>query len=57
MMEWIASAKGIPLSPANPNRAATAPGEEHGKDSDTLDAIARRIAKAPESEILTISSE
>ena len=58
MMEWIASAKGVPLSPANPNRAATAPDEDHkAKDSVALDAIARRIAKAPESEILTISSE
>ena len=57
MMEWLASAKGAPLSPANPNHAATAPGEEHGKDADTLDAIAKRIAKAAESEILTIASE
>ena len=58
MMEWIASAKGVPLSPANPDRAPTAPGGEHGaEDSDNLDAIARRIAKAPESEILTISRE
>jgi formylmethanofuran dehydrogenase subunit E len=56
MMEWIASAKGTALSPANPNRAAIAPGEEHGaKDPDALDVIARRIAKAPESEILTIT--
>jgi formylmethanofuran dehydrogenase subunit E len=58
MMEWIGSARGVPLSPANPNRAAIAPSEEHGaKDSDNLDAIARRIAKASESEILAISSE
>ena len=58
MMEWIASAKGSPLSPANPNRAAAAPNKEHEtNDSHALDAIARRIAKAPESEILTISRE
>ncbi|MGO9112292.1 MAG: formylmethanofuran dehydrogenase subunit E family protein [Thermoguttaceae bacterium] len=72
MMEWIASAKGIPLSPANPNRsaanpnraaanpnrAAGAPGEEHkAKDPDALDVIARKIAKAPETEILTISNK
>jgi len=58
MVEWIATAKGVPLSPANLNRAASAPGEEHGaKDSDNLDAIARRIAKAPESEILVISAQ
>ena len=58
MMEWIASAKGSPLSPANPNRAAAAPNKEHETtDSHALDAIARRIAKAPETEILTVSRE
>ena len=57
MIDWIASAKGAPLSPANPNRTAAVPVAEHGaEDWHTLDAIARRIAKAPESEILTISS-
>jgi hypothetical protein len=58
MMDWIASTKGVPLSPANPNRPAAAPGDEHAvKDSDALDTVARRIAKARESEILTVSSE
>ena len=58
MMEWIASAKGVPFSPANPNRAANAGGDEHGvKDSHALDTVARRIAKAGESEILVISRE
>jgi formylmethanofuran dehydrogenase subunit E len=58
MLEWIAAAKGAPLSPANPKRAATAHDEEHGaKDVDNLDAIARRIATAKESAILTISSK
>ncbi len=57
MLEWIASAKGAPMSPANPRRGATAHDEGHGaKDADNLDAIARRIAKAKESEILTTSS-
>jgi formylmethanofuran dehydrogenase subunit E len=56
MLEWIAAAKGPAMSPANLNHAAAGPGEEHGeKDADTLDVVARRIAKAPESEILTIS--
>jgi formylmethanofuran dehydrogenase subunit E len=58
MMEWIASAKGVPLSPANPGRASAPPGEDHdAKDAHAVDAIARRIAKAAESELLTIAGE
>ncbi len=58
MMEWIASAKGVPMSPANPNRAGIRAEKEHGaKDSHALDAVARRIAKAEESEIVVISRE
>ncbi len=58
MMDWIASAKGVPMSPANPNRNLGAGREEHGeKDSHAVDAIARRIAKAAESEIMVIARE
>ena len=58
MMEWIASAKVSQLSPANPNRAERAAGKEHAKtDPHAVDAIARRIAKAKESEIITIARE
>ena len=52
--QWIASAKGVPMSPANPNRAAN---ERGVKDSHAPDAVARRIAKAGESKILVISRE
>ena len=46
------------MSPASPNHAAAGPGEEHGeKDADTLDVVARRIAKAAESEIGKVASK
>jgi formylmethanofuran dehydrogenase subunit E len=58
MMDWIASAKGVPLSPANPTRAVNAGGKEHEEsDSHAVDAVARRIAKAQESEIVVVSGE
>ena len=58
MMEWIASAKGVPLSPANPEHGVAASVAEHAaKDAHAVDAVARQIAKATESEILVISRE
>jgi formylmethanofuran dehydrogenase subunit E len=56
MVHWIASAKGAPLSPANPSLATSAAGHNHeAKDSDSLDVVARRIARATEHEVLIVS--
>lgn len=56
MMEWIASAKGKPLSPANPGHAAAHhDGEHDAADAHAVDAVARRIARAADRDILTVS--
>ena len=51
MMEWIAGAKGKPLSPANPGRAA-AHDDDHGpRDAHAVDAVARRALPKPRTAI------
>ena len=52
----IAEPRG-PMSPANPGRATAPPGEDMMPRMSTLWTPSPRIAKAAESELLTIAGE
>jgi formylmethanofuran dehydrogenase subunit E len=57
MMEWIAEAKGEPLSPANKEHGAGHADQHAANDPHDADAVARKIAKSPDGLVLSVSDK